>query len=218
MSYAETVASGLRERRKLETRRAISEIATALFIERGFDSVTISEVAEAADVAKMTVTNYFPRKEDLVFDRAETVIEHLAVVVASRAPGETLLAAIRREYAESLATAGGMPVVPGAGFAALVAGSPALISRGLELSYLREKALGDAIAAEAGSDSPEQRLVAAQLAAPLRVLYDEASRRSLAGQPREQIVAALGAIADRLFGLLEPALGGYGTSGRRPGS
>ena len=209
---------GLRERRKLETRRAISGIATALFIERGFDNVTISEVAEAAGVAKMTVTNYFPRKEDLVFDRADTVTGHLAAVVASRAPGESLLAAIRRDYAESLATADGMPVVPGAGFAALVAGSPALLSRGLELSYLREQALGDAIAAETGSDTPEQRLVAAQLAAPLRVLYDEASRRSLAGQSRKQIVAALRAIADRLFGLLEPALGGYGTSGRWPGS
>jgi len=212
------VASGLRERRKLETRRAISEIATALFIERGFDNVTITEVAEAAGVAKMTVTNYFPRKEDLVFDRADAVTGHLAAVVASRAPGESLLAAIRRDYAKSLATADGMPVVPGPGFAALVAASTALVSRGLELSYRRERSLGDAIAAESGSDTPELRLVAAQLAAPLRVLYDEASRRSLAGQPRKQIVAALGATADHLFGLLEPALGQYGSSERRPGS
>jgi AcrR family transcriptional regulator len=203
------VATGLRERRKIETRRAISEIATALFIERGFDNVTISQVADAAGVAKMTVTNYFPRKEDLVFDRAEAVVGHLAAVIAGRAPGESLLAAIRGDYVQSLAIADGMPVVPSAGFAALVAASPALASRGLELSYLRERALGDAIAAETGTDTPEQRLVAAQLAAALRVLYDEASRRSLGGQPREQIVAALGTLSDRLFGLLEPALGGY---------
>jgi AcrR family transcriptional regulator len=59
------VASGLRERRKQETRQAISDIATRLFVAHGFDEVTISQVADAAGVAKMTVTNYFPRKEDL---------------------------------------------------------------------------------------------------------------------------------------------------------
>ncbi len=53
----------------------------------------------------MTVTNYFPRKEDLVFARAEAVIRSLADVVASRAPGESLLAAIRRDYAERVARA-----------------------------------------------------------------------------------------------------------------
>ena len=64
------MTSGLRERRKQETRQAISDIATRLFVAHGFDEVTISQVADAAGVAKMTVTNYFPRKEDLVFDRA----------------------------------------------------------------------------------------------------------------------------------------------------
>jgi AcrR family transcriptional regulator len=57
---------GLRERKKQETRQAISDIATVMFVQRGFDAVTISQVAEAAGVSKMTVTNYFPRKEDLV--------------------------------------------------------------------------------------------------------------------------------------------------------
>ena len=60
-----TNEKGLRERKKLATRRAISDIATGLFMERGFDNVTVAEVAEVANVAKMTVFNYFPRKEDL---------------------------------------------------------------------------------------------------------------------------------------------------------
>ena len=93
------MTTGLRERRKQETRRLVSDIATHLFVARGFDEVTISQVAEAAGVAKMTVTNYFPRKEDLVFDRAEAVIGHLAGVVAARAPGESMLTAVRRDYA-----------------------------------------------------------------------------------------------------------------------
>jgi hypothetical protein len=74
----------------------------------------------------------------------------------------------------------------------------------------RERALGDAIAAETGTDNPEQRLVAALLASVHRVLSAEASRRSLAGQPREQICAMLAEEATRAFDLLEPSLGSYG--------
>src|ERR1700731_4927262 len=99
------MTTGLRERRKQEARQAISGVAMAMFEARGFNGVTISQVAEAAGVAKMTVTNYFPRKEDLVFDRAETIVRSLADVVAGRAPGESVLAAVRRDYAERIARA-----------------------------------------------------------------------------------------------------------------
>ena len=99
------MAPGLRERHKQETRQAISDTATQMFVARGFDEVTIAQVADAAGVAKMTVTNYFPRKEDLVFDRAEAVERHLADVIAARAPGESMLAAIRRDYAGAVARA-----------------------------------------------------------------------------------------------------------------
>jgi AcrR family transcriptional regulator len=205
------MASGLRERRKLQTRHAISDIATTMFTERGFDEVTISQVAEAAGVAKMTVTNYFPRKEDLVFDRAESVIRDLADAVTSRAPGESMLSAIRRDYAEKLARRDPTLGLSSPAFASMIRRSSVLASRGLEMIYLREQALGDAIAAEAGCDGPEQRTVAAVLASVHRVLYAEAEERSLAGQPREEICAALEAAAARAFGLLEPSLGGYGT-------
>ena len=84
------MTTGLRERRKQETRLAISEVATRMFATHGFDEVTISQVADAAGVSKMTVTNYFPRKEDLVFDRAEVIIRSLADVIAARAHGEYL--------------------------------------------------------------------------------------------------------------------------------
>ncbi|UDL95809.1 TetR/AcrR family transcriptional regulator [Lichenihabitans sp. PAMC28606] len=58
-----------RSRKRLATRQAISDAATLLFFERGFDHVTVDEIAEAADVGRMTVFNHFPRKEDMFFDR-----------------------------------------------------------------------------------------------------------------------------------------------------
>src|SRR5215472_17253414 len=204
------LASGLRERGQGETRRAISDIATVMFVERGFAEVTIAQVADAAGVAKMTVTNYFPRKEDLVFDRAEAVVRRPADVVAARRPGESLLAAIRRDYAAAVARADVTIGLSTPGFAQMIVASPVLTSRVLEMLNERERILGDAIAAETGTDNPQQRLVAALLCSVLRVLSAEASRRSLAGQPREEICAMLAEASTRAFDLLEPSLGNYG--------
>jgi AcrR family transcriptional regulator len=203
------MTTGLRERRKQEARQAISGTAMALFEAQGFDEVTISQVADAAGVSKMTVTNYFPRKEDLVFDRAEVTIRGLADAAAARAPGESLLAAIRRDYAERIAAGDVTLGPPAAAFARMVHNSHVLTSRGREIADLREQALGDAIAAETGTDDPQQRIVAAQLASVHRVLFTEGTRRILAGQPRDEIRQVLAAAARRAFDLLEPSLGGY---------
>ena len=123
------MATGLRERRKQQARHAISGAAMALFTAQGFDKVTISQVADAAGVSKMTVTNYFPRKEDLVFDRAEVTIASLADAVRKRAPSESLLTAIRRDYAERIAAGDVTLGPPTAAFARLVHGSHVLTSR-----------------------------------------------------------------------------------------
>jgi AcrR family transcriptional regulator len=203
------MTTGLRERKKRETRQQISDMATAMFIERGFDAVTISQVAQAAGVAKMTVTNYFPRKEDLVFDRAGAIVAGLAAAIAARAPGESLLTAIRRDYEQAAARADVTLGLSGREFARMIASSPVLVSRTLEMNDQREQALGDAIAAETGADTIQQRIVAAQLAAVPRVLAAEGWRRSLAGAPREEIAADLAAEAQRAFDQLEPALGNY---------
>jgi AcrR family transcriptional regulator len=203
------MTTGLRDRRKQEARQAISAAAMALFAAQGFDEVTIDQVAAAAGVSKMTVTNYFPRKEDLVFDRAESIIASLAGAVAARAPGESLLAAIRRDYAERIAAGDVTLGPPTATFARMVRHSHVLTGRAREIAELTEQALGDAIAAETGTDDPQQRIVAAQLASVHRVLFAEAARRILAGQRRDEICRALAAAAGRAFDLLEPSLGGY---------
>lgn len=204
------MTAGLRERRKQEARRAISGIAMEMFAAKGFDEVTISQVADAAGVSKMTVTNYFPRKEDLVFDRAEVIIRSLADAAAARAPGESLLAAIRRDFAERIAAGDVTLGPPTATFARMVRNSHVLTSRGREIEDMREQALGDAIAAETGVDDPQQRIVAAQLASVHRVLFAEGARRILAGQPRDETCQVLAAAAREAFDLLEPSLGGYG--------
>ena len=209
------MSSGLRERKKEQTRQEISDTATALFAGHGFEQVTIAQVAEAAGVSKMTVTNYFPRKEDLVYDRAGHIIGGLAQAVRDRRPGESLLDAARRDYAGAVARRDVTLGVAGQRFAAMVAGSPVLTSRFREILDLREAALASQIEEEGlegiPAGDPLYRVIAAQLAAVYRVLYDEAIRRCLAGQPRDGIWPVLAQAATRAFDLLEPALAGIGT-------
>lgn len=81
------MAEGLRERKKRQTRQRISDIATGLFLEHGFVTVTVAEVAEAADVSVNTVYNYFPAKEDLFLDRGEAVVDRLSGYVRGRRAG-----------------------------------------------------------------------------------------------------------------------------------
>ena len=68
-----------------QTRARISEVAARLFLERGFDAVTVSEVAREAGVSTVTVFNHFPRKEDLFLDRAVDAVELLRSAVRDRA-------------------------------------------------------------------------------------------------------------------------------------
>jgi AcrR family transcriptional regulator len=89
-------AKGLREQKKEQTRAAIAHTAIGLFLQRGFEQVSIAEIAEAAGVAKQTVTNYFPNKEDLVLSGQPTLTPDLAGAVRGRAPGESPVTALYR--------------------------------------------------------------------------------------------------------------------------
>ncbi|MBS7809761.1 TetR/AcrR family transcriptional regulator [Roseococcus pinisoli] len=85
-----------RSRKRLATRQGISNAATQLFFERGFDRVTVDEIAEAADVGRMTVFNHFPRKEDMFFDRDEEGREVLRDALRQRDPGVSPVETLRR--------------------------------------------------------------------------------------------------------------------------
>src|ERR1700743_3415536 len=90
-----SIPSDRRSRKRLATRQGISDAATRLFIERGFDHVTVDEIAEAADVGRMTVFNHFPRKEDMFFDRDEEVRDLIREAVRQRGPRVTPIEALR---------------------------------------------------------------------------------------------------------------------------
>lgn len=84
-----------RIRKRLLTRQAISDVATRLFFERGFDRVTIDEIAHAADVGRMTVFNHFARKEDMFFDREQEIRDLAFAAIRARAAGCSPIQAIK---------------------------------------------------------------------------------------------------------------------------
>jgi len=91
---AASTPEGLRDRKKRLLRQLISDTATALFLERGFDEVTVSEIAEACDVSEKTVFNYFPTKEALLLDREEYMAAMLAEALRDRGDGVSLTEAV----------------------------------------------------------------------------------------------------------------------------
>src|ERR1700733_14114522 len=123
---------GLRELKKHRTRQLIAETARAMFVERGFDSVSVAEVARAAEVAEATVFNYFPTKEDLVFQGMEAFEAELLGAVRDRPSGEPVLTAFGRFVLQPrglLATQDQDSARYLAGIARMIATSPALQAR-----------------------------------------------------------------------------------------
>lgn len=202
---------GLRERKKEATRRRISDVATGLFALRGFDDVTVAEVAEAAEVSKMTVFNYFPRKEDLFWDRQKDRLEMLEAAVRERAPGESVPAALRRRHHELLAS--GHPlsgVVENIyWFMKIVRSSPALMSRALELDREIEEMLTRVLADEV-ADDVRARLIAGQLTAAMGSIYTIGIDRMLEVGDVEQVRREHVEVIDTAFDLLENGMGAYG--------
>jgi AcrR family transcriptional regulator len=171
---------GLRERKKRATRQFISNVATKLFTERGFDNVTVDEVAAAANVSKMTVFNYFPRKEDLFFDRSDEAQQFLRVALEGRGR-RSPLAALRALAYELLEQRHPFVKVTAsvAAFWKVVAASPTLRAHTRELGEEVERDLGQMLASSVGAPpgDPTARLIAALLMGAWRVAYREALRR-----------------------------------------
>lgn len=203
--------TGLRELKKQRTRENISREATRLFLERGFDNVTIAEVAAAAQVAKMTVTNYFPRKEDLALDLHDVFVRLPVRIVRERAPGESALAALRRAYLAAVAEQDPVIGFSGTEFARMIVQSPALTARLREFHDDREKALAAVLAEETGAadDDIMPRVAAAQLSAVQRLLFEETLHRTVQGQDNDGIARTVAEYARIAFGSLEPSLADY---------
>ncbi|MEU8273487.1 TetR/AcrR family transcriptional regulator [Microbispora bryophytorum] len=204
---------GLRERKKRETRQRIADVAMGLFLQRGFDNVTVAEVARAADVSVNTVFNYFRTKEDLFLDRSEESEDMLARAVRERRVGETAVEAVRRDFFEAIDAADwrygmseGLDL-----FTQRVRESVALQSRVHMLDVNREERLARTLAEEADADPDDltPRLVAAQICATVRTLTRHFAMRQMAGEDATLIRADVREHAERAFGLLERGVGGY---------
>src|ERR1700689_1156402 len=102
-------AIGLRELKKGRARRHIADTAARLFAERGYEHVSVTDVAREAEVAEQTVYNYFPSKEQLVTDREQQIQDRLCELIRSRPPGVTAAAAIRDFVLGSVAGIRGIP-------------------------------------------------------------------------------------------------------------
>jgi len=199
----------LRQRKKDDTRRMISVVASGLFAQRGFDAVTVSDIAAAAGVAKMTVFNYFARKEELFFDRNEEARGLLAGVLEGRREGEPVLDLLRRAVHE-LAREGHVFVKFNrkvSSFWRTVEASDALRAYVREMRSDAEAALAAAIAAESGGRAVDAnaRLLAGIVVTGWAMAYAEAMRRQRAGESAEAAGRAFLEVVDRGFGAARAA-------------
>lgn len=191
----------LRERKKAETRQRIADVATPMFVERGFDDVTINEIADAAGVSKVTVFNYFPRKEDILFDRFPQVRDLLAAAVDGRGVDETPVAALRRlfvDLAERGHPIGGFQDRYVA-FWRTVLDSPALRARAREAF----DEFGTHLAGLLTGIDPTPRLTAAVVLAVVRTEFCATAARMLAGERAAEVLPDHIAALQQAFATLE---------------
>ena len=204
---------GLRERKKAKTRLSISLIATKLFMERGFDAVTVAEVAAAAEVSVATIFNYFETKEDLFFDREGELVAAHCRLVQERKAGESIIEALHRAFHTTI-EGDTLPriIADGGRFVRTIEASPALRARARFSLDKTEAALAEAIAEDTGAakGDPTPRAVAAMVLAIERMLMDDARAAILRGDAAATAKRRLRRTCDRAFELLESGVRGYG--------
>ncbi|MGW2558002.1 TetR/AcrR family transcriptional regulator [Streptomyces sp. NPDC001514] len=200
------MAEGLRERKKRQTRQHISDVATGLFMERGFDAVTIAEIAEAADVSVNTVYNYFPAKEDLYFDRETALVDRLARWVRARDTGESAAAAVLRELRTEVEA-----VSPSVGlmdgyerFLRVIHNAPSLQSRVLTFQREIVDKLAQALREETGAapDDVMPSLMAGQINWVYETVMGTIGREMMAGRRPIEVSREVLVLIDDLEDLL----------------
>jgi AcrR family transcriptional regulator len=195
---------GLRETKKLRTRQEIADTAMRLFATRGFDHVTVAEVAEAAGVSEKTVFNYFPTKEDLFYDEVPAREEALRQAIRGRRPGESILTALRRLQSGECQRLSS----PGfAGFARVIEESPALRAKELEVMARFVLVLTESIRDELGVDERDARVAAGLIVSIHRQLFLAARKQALEGKHGPAAARRLRADLERAYQFLEHGLG-----------
>jgi AcrR family transcriptional regulator len=208
------------ERGGPRTRARILAVANRMFLERGYDAVTVAEVARAAGVSSVTVFNHFPRKEDLFLDRAADAVELLRSAVRDRTPGVDALASLRdttRRLVDARHPLSGVDdrSIP---FFRTVAGSPALVARAREIAADLQRTLTEELERDP-TFAGDATLLAAFFIAGYSAVMVQTARRLIAGEPPVVVVDDHRARFERLFdalraGVLPPP---QGERGKAPG-
>ncbi|CAL9506941.1 TetR/AcrR family transcriptional regulator [Streptomyces althioticus] len=193
---------GLRERKKRRMYRTVSDIAIRMFLERGFDAVSVAEVAAAAEISKPTLFRYFPAKEDLVLYRIADHEEEPARVVRE---GPTPVEALKRHFLAGLERhdpVTGLNDDPEVlAFHTLLYGTPSLVARLYGQLERTEEALAEAL-----GDGLDARLAAGQIIAVRRILAQENWRRIAAGESLDAVGEDAVDAAERAFAVLARSL------------
>jgi AcrR family transcriptional regulator len=212
---------GLRERKKLQTRRLIADTARRLFAERGFEQVSVVDVARAADVSEATVFNYFPTKEDLVYSGLEQFEEELLAAVRERPEGESIVAALGRFFLRPrgfLASDDPEAVARLLEISRMIAESPALRVRERRILDQYTDSVAELIAEQtnAAADDPRPAVAAAALIGVHRTLIEHVRRHILAGDhDLAHLARSTRSTGKKALALLERGLAGYGIDERR---
>jgi AcrR family transcriptional regulator len=196
------MTEGLRERKKEAQRRAIAGAAMQLFGERGFDAVTVAEVAAKAETSVQTVFNYYPAKEDLMLWGRRRHEEELLRAVRERAPGVPVLDAVEARVRQAAFEMAAVPMEFRERFGRIVRSTPTLLARFRSLGAETELELARLLAADTGvpETDPKPRVVAAVLMSLAQLAYAEPGAKD--GQyPR----------IEAGFALLRNGIAGYAT-------
>lgn len=199
------------ERGGPQTRARILEVATRLFQERGFDSVTVTEVAREAGVSTVTVFNHFPRKEDLFLDRQADAGDLLRSAVRDRGPVADVLASL---HDQSLRLVDDRHPLSGLNdrsvpFFRTVAGSPALIARAREIGADLQQTLQEELERDRTFHG-NPMLFAAFFIAGYATVISETARRRMTDESPEAVLDDHMARLEQLFhslrsGVIPPA-------------
>jgi AcrR family transcriptional regulator len=208
-------AEGLRERKKRLMRQQLSDTATRMFLERGFDAVRVSEIAEACGVSEKTVFNYFPTKEALILDRLDATVAALRTGLADPgvSPVEAALRILDAELGAmtSWLAAQDDPVRAGASirrFGALIQAAPSLRAH---QSDMMDQFVAVAAAALAGRaamspDDPEPRIAATALLGLWRVQFQALGKYLDGTRTPAQLHRAVSADVRRAARLIDTGL------------
>jgi AcrR family transcriptional regulator len=206
---------GRRERKRNQTHELIAETARRLFAERGFDHVSIAEIARLADVSETTVFNHFRTKEDLVYWRMDTFEDELVGAIRQRAFGESILTAFRRFVLAPrglLAQTDPDAVEQLAGLTRMITESPALLAREHEIMARYTESLAALIADETrarpGDVAPW--VAANALMGVHRALLAYTRAQIVAGRRNPALARAVRTQGRDALATLERGLGDYG--------